>query len=145
MLKEMSQGFFNDFGSKPFIPKESEEFNGSVVLVSNALKSLKIKGLPLSKGLILFKKKCFASLIELNKKSIKNYLVLDEKSSFLFTCSRKLFQRGVLKKSGKGPIYAVFNPRMELLGVAKRESSGLENKVNIGYYLSEDRHGEPVF
>jgi hypothetical protein len=34
---------------------------------------------------------------------------------------------------------------MELLGVAKREKSGLENKVNIGYYLSEDKHDEPIF
>jgi ribosome biogenesis protein Nip4 len=145
MLKELSQNFLKDFGSAPFVPKETEEFNGSIVLVSNALKNLKLKGVPLSKGLILFKKKCFASLIELNKKNIKNYLILDEKSSFLFTCNRKLFHRGVLKKSGKGPIYAVFNQKMELLGVAKREKSGLENKVNIGYYLSEDKHDEPIF
>ena len=66
-------------------------------------------------------------------------------SSFLFTCGRKIFQKGVVKKSGKGPTYAVFNPRMELLGVAKQEKTGLENKRNIGYYLSEDDYNEPVF
>jgi hypothetical protein len=94
---------------------------------------------------VLYKKKCFASIIEINKKIVKNYLILDDKSAFLFTCSRKLFQRGVLKKSGKGPIYAVFNSKMELLGVAKHEKSGLENKINIGYYLSESKHDEPIF
>ena len=74
-----------------------------------------------------------------------DYLVLNEKSSFLFTCNRIIFIKGVVKKKGNGPNYAVFNEKNELLGIAFREKLGLKNKVNIGYYLSQDRMKEPVF
>jgi ribosome biogenesis protein Nip4 len=145
MINEVIKSFIDDFSNEPIIPKNTEVFNNSLVLISENLKNLKLKGTIFSKGLIIFKKKSFSYLINLNKKRLKNYLILNEKSSFLFTCNRIIFLKGVVKKNGKGPCYAVFNDNDELLGVAYHEKSGLKNKVNIGYYLNQDNLKEPLF
>ena len=84
-------------------------------------------------------------MIDFNRKKIKDYLVLNEKSSFLFTCNRIIFFKGVNEKKGKGPNYVVLNQKSEILGIACREKTGLKNKVNIGYYLNQDNMKEPVF
>jgi ribosome biogenesis protein Nip4 len=134
-----------DFSAEPVIPKNAEIFNGSLVLMSEELKNLKLKGAVYSKGLIIFKKRAFSYLINLNRKKLKDYLVLNEKSSFLFTCNRTIFLKGVNEKKGKGPNYVVFNEKGEILGIAYREKTGLKNKVNIGYYLNQDCMKEPIF
>jgi ribosome biogenesis protein Nip4 len=145
MIDNVIASFEQDFLAKPDIPKNAEFFNDSLVLMSNELKNLKLKGPIFSKGLIIFKKKAFSYLIYFNIKKIKNYLVLNEKSSFLFTCNRTIFIKGVSEKSGKGPNYVVLNEKGEILGIAFREKEGLKNKVNIGYYLNQDNMKEPVF
>jgi hypothetical protein len=145
MINEAIKSFEKDFSITPSIPKNAEEFNESLIIMSDALKNLKLKGMPYSKGLIIFKKRAFSYLVDFNKKKLNDYLVLNEKSSFLFTCNRTIFLKGVNKKKGKGPNYAVFNERKELLGISFREKTGLSNRVNIGYYLNQDRMKEPVF
>jgi len=145
MIDEVMKSFDKEFSVIPAIPKNAGEFNGSLVLMSEELKNIKLKGMPYSKGLIIFKKRAFGYLIDFNKKNLANYLVLNEKSSFLFTCSRTIFIKGVNKKKGNGPNYAVFNERKELLGIAFREKTGLVNRVNIGYFVNEDKFKEPVF
>lgn len=146
MINEVITSFKEDFGAEPSIPKNTEVFNNSLILMSDDLKNLKLKmGQIFSKGLIIFKKKAFGYLINFNKKKIKNYLILNEKSSFLFTCDRIIFLKGVKKKQGTGPNFVVFNDNDEILGIAHREKSGLKNKVNIGYYLSQDKMKEPTF
>lgn len=146
MIDDVIKSFKEDFAAEPSIPKNAEFFNDSLIIMSEGLKNLKLKsGQIYSKGLIIFKKKAFSYLISFNKKKIKNYLVLNEKSSFLFTCNRTIFLKGVNKKQGRGPNYVVFNGNDELLGIAYREKSGLKNKVNIGYYLNQDNMKEPAF
>jgi ribosome biogenesis protein Nip4 len=145
MINEVIASFREDFSAEPSIPDNSEFFNDSLVLMSKELKNLKLKGPIFSKGLIIFKKRSFSYLIDFNRKKIKNYLVLNEKSGFLFTCNRTIFIRGVNEKKGKGPNYIVLNEKNEILGIAFREKDGLKNKVNIGYYLNQDNMKEPVF
>jgi hypothetical protein len=146
MINNVIKSFNDDFSTEPKIPKNSEFFNDSLVLMSEELKNIKLKsGQIFSKGLIIFKKKAYSYLINFNKKIIRNYLVLNEKSSFLFTCNRTIFLKSVIKKNGKGPNYVVFNDNDEVLGVAFREKSGLKNRVNIGYYMNQDNMKEPSF
>ncbi|MDD4353550.1 MAG: hypothetical protein PHN56_03770 [Candidatus Nanoarchaeia archaeon] len=146
MFEDIIKSFKEEFSVEPSIPKNTEIFNDSLILMSEELKNLKLKnGQIFSKGLIIFKKKAFSYLIDFNRKKLTNYLVLNEKSSFLFTCNRIIFQKGVNELKGKGPNFIVLNEKSEILGIAVREKTGLKNKVNIGYYLNQDRMKEPVF
>ncbi|MDD5054342.1 MAG: hypothetical protein PHG04_03110 [Candidatus Nanoarchaeia archaeon] len=145
MINQAIKSFEKDFGCEPIFPKNCGIFNDSIALMSRELKEMDFKISPFSKGAVLFKKHAFSSLLEINKKRVKNFLVLNEKSSFLFTCGRTIFEKGVLKKKGKGPNYLVLNEKNEVLGVAFHEKSGLKNKVNIGYYLNQDKLSSPVF
>jgi len=145
MMSDVIRVMKKDFDCEPIIPKNAEFFKDSLVLMSNTLKDLSVKGPIISKGLVLFKKYAFSYLLNLNKKKVNNYLVLNEKSSFLFTCSRIIFEKGVVKKRGRGPNYLVMNENLEVLGVAIYEKSGLKNRVNIGYYLKQNDFNEPIF
>ena len=101
---------------------------------------------PVSKGLVIFDKKTpYHYLLELNQDKVKNFLVLNEKSSFLFTCNRKLFSKGVIKRRGSGPLFLVLNERREILGLVNLTQSGFNTKIDIGYYLNQDNLDSVMF
>lgn len=145
MLDLIKKKFKEEYGAEPLIPENSVVFESKLFETSNSLKSLKFKIKPLSKGLLLWDKYPTHSFLDYNKNRIKNYIVLNEKSSFLITCGRKLLKKGIIKKSGKGNVFAAFNEKKEIVGVIQFKNKTYNNKVNIGVYLDQDRLKKVIF
>ena len=145
MFERYKDFFLKNFGIVPIFPKNTAEFNGSLIDTSDELANFKFRIEPMFKGVVLFKKLPFLSLLEINKNNVKNFVVLNEKSSFLFTCNRKLFSKGILKKKGKGPMFLVLNEKKEILGISYMSKAGFENKANIGYYMKQDNLNDVMF
>ncbi len=146
MISELKKRFEKDFGVNPVIPYNVISENDKLFEVSDELMNIKFKIQPISMGLLLaLKNKPTHPLIELNKNKIKNYIILNDKSSFLFTCNRKLLKKGIVEKKGNGPTYAAMNKKREVLGVIRFKNKIYSNVDNIGYYLEQDKLKKVIF
>jgi len=145
MIEKIKVKFEEMFGVVPIFPENIVTLKNNVFAVSEELKNFKLIKHPLSVGVQLNDARSPTwELLNLNKNRIKNYLILNDKSSFLFTCNRKVLKKSITKKSGQGPYFVVMNKRKELLGIVKfnREYS---NVKNIGYYLDQDHLSSTIF
>jgi hypothetical protein len=145
MIEKLKKQFKEEFGALPRLPT-SIVLNDGVFEVSKELKNTVFKIKPLSIGLLLWDKYNFSqAFLEFNKKRINNYLILNEKSSFLITCGRKLLKKGIIKRKGRGNTYAAMNERKEIIGVINFKDKTYKNKINIGSYLEQDKLKRVVF
>ncbi|PIU88473.1 hypothetical protein COS64_03925 [archaeon CG06_land_8_20_14_3_00_37_11] len=146
MINNLSAKFEKDFGAAPIIPDNHVILGKSLFEISRELKNMEFRFKPLAEGLLLARgaNPC-ARLLELNKTKLRNVIVLNEKSAFLFTCSRKVMKKGIVKKKGNGPVYAAMNEKGEILGIIEYRDNIYSNKVNIGYYFEENKMDEVIF
>lgn len=146
MLNELKFIFNEHFKVNPILPKNILIFKNKIYEVNNEIKNLNFKVNPDSVGLLLFDgKNIFKRLLEINQKNIKSILILNEKSSFLFTCGRTILKKSIIKKKGKGPFFIVFNSKKYILGIAKLEKKDFINIRNIGTYLKQDNTHKITF
>ncbi len=146
MIELAKERFKKLFGVYPIFPNNIIEYNDAIYEASKELKEIELKLEPISKGLLLFKKgRVYRRLIELNKKRVKNKIVLSDKSSFLFTCGRKVLRKGMEKKIGNGRFFVALNKREEVLGIVHFDGREYKNKINIGHYLLENSEKEVRF
>lgn len=145
MIDEIKEEFKKDFGAEPLIPKNSIVFDNKLFQVSEALKDAKLKIKPVSKGLLLYNNYATQAFLDYNKKRLKNYMILNEKSSFLLTCGRRVFLKGIIEKKGNSGVYAAFNENREVLGVVKYKDKKYTNAVSIGCYMNQDRLKRVIF
>ncbi len=146
MFEIAKERFKKLFGVAPIFPKNTIEYNDSLCEVSEELKDIKLNIEPLSKGILLFKKgRIYKQLIEFNKRKIKNKIILNEKSSFLFTCGRRVLKKSMEKKSGKGRFFVALNQKEEVLGIIHFDGKEYKNKINIGHYIAESSEKEVRF
>ncbi|MBN1923269.1 MAG: hypothetical protein JW791_00740 [Nanoarchaeota archaeon] len=140
MISDLKKSFKNSFGVEPLLPKNIIIDKSSIYEVSKDLAGISFKIKPLSKGLMIsINNKPCHELLRINRNRLKNYIVLNDKSSFLFTCNRKILKKGIVKKKGNGPEFAALNEKGEVLGVIIFKNKVYNNKVNIGYYLEQDK------
>jgi ribosome biogenesis protein Nip4 len=125
--------------NKLILPKHFIIRNNMLFEVSEKLKNYNFKIKSLKGGLLLSNKnKPTQRLLELNKKRIKNYIILNDKSSFLFTCGRRVLKKGMVERKGRGPYYLAMNENGEVLGIVKYSDNKYNNLVNIGVYHKQD-------
>jgi hypothetical protein len=65
----------------------------------------------------------------------KKFVVLNEKSSWLFICGRDIFEEGVLKLgSSENGLFIALNDRQEILGLCKKTGKSFTNLFDIGFF-----------
>ena len=82
--------------------------------------------------------------LENNKRIIRNYVIIDSKTEFLFTCGRDLFKKSIKCKKGSG-LLVVFNTYGEVLGIVREQKKIYKNILNIGLFLKEDELEGVIF
>lgn len=146
MIEDLKKEFKKEFGIEPLIPEPYIIKGDKLFEISEGVKRVSLKIEPLNQGLLLaYGSKPSHRLLEYNKNRVKNYIVLNDKSSFLFTCNRRVLKKGIVEKHGKGPVYAAFNQNKEVLGVIQYKKGVYHNRVNIGVYFKEDDLNEVIF
>ncbi len=145
------QEFLNKFNlsledlnlSKANVKKHSKEY----YLVSEKLTAIidKIDEFPVHEGFFLGKivNKNFVPspyILNLIKDKTNNYLVLNEKSSWLFICGRDIFSEGIIKNNNpKAKLFLVLNERDEVLGLCKKDKNQFKNLFDIGIFQRTKR------
>ncbi|MEM2121299.1 MAG: hypothetical protein QXU20_01400 [Candidatus Woesearchaeota archaeon] len=123
---------------------EKEKFD----LIENNFKDYKILSLGLKIGSLknnfknFIPSQRFLDLI-LRKTDFKlNYLIVNEKSEWLFICKRDIFKNGILNKNHVlGDKFLVLNSKRECIGIAglKNKDSIIKNIFDIGDFLRREK------
>ncbi|MFT4310899.1 MAG: hypothetical protein ACMXYC_04690, partial [Candidatus Woesearchaeota archaeon] len=53
----------------------------------------------------------------LSEHALTNTVVVDDKSAWLFTCKRDVFEDSILEKKGEGPLFLVFSMHNQCVGI----------------------------
>ncbi len=77
------------------------------------------------------------ALLQMIQEKTDEYIVLDDKSAWLFVCGRDIFPKSIKQESGTGKWKLVLNMQKEVLGVTVKERM-YKNYFDIGNFLRRE-------